>query len=104
MSRKCDNSSTGEAVSRRYAAGVYGGLLYRSRLDRFWARALLVGDVALVAGALVAITTGATFAAVVLLAVVVGRLGIDLAVGIAGYRRVMRRRWPRVEPLPDDDD
>ena len=103
MSRKHADSSTGEAVPRRYAAGVYGGLLYRSRLDRFWARALLVGDVALVAGALVAITTGATFAAVVLLAVV-GRLGIDLAVGIAGYRRVMRRRWPRVEPLPDDDD
>ena len=83
---------------------MYGGLLYRSRLDRFWARALLIGDVALVAGAVVAITTGATVAAVVLVAVVLARLAIDLAVGVAGYRRVMRRPWPRVEPLVDDDE
>jgi hypothetical protein len=29
---------------------------------------------------------------------------IHLAGGIVEYRRVMRRPWPRVAPLPDDDD
>ena len=91
-------------MARRYAGGVYGGLLYRSRLDRFWARALLVADVLLVGGAVVAVTTGATLAAVLLVAVMLGRIATDLVVGLIGYRNAMRRPWPRVEPLVDDDD
>lgn len=31
-------------------------------------------------------------------------IALHLAVGIWGYRRVMRREWPKVEPLADDDD
>ena len=27
----------------------------------------------------------------------------QLVVGIAGYRRAMRREWPKVPPLADDD-
>ncbi len=27
-----------------------------------------------------------------------------LALGVVGYRRVMRRPWPKVEPLDRDDD
>lgn len=33
-----------------------------------------------------------------------GLLGGHLAVGIVGYRSVMRRTWPKVEPLDSDDD
>jgi uncharacterized membrane protein YoaK (UPF0700 family) len=35
-----------------------------------------------------------------LTAVVAGHL----AISAVAYRRTMRREWPRVEPLPDDDD
>ena len=38
----------------------------------------------------------------------VGALGAvvtgHLAISAVAYRRTMRREWPRVEPLPDDDD
>jgi len=33
-----------------------------------------------------------------------GLLGGHLLVGLAGYRRVMSRPWPRVEPISRDDD
>jgi hypothetical protein len=29
---------------------------------------------------------------------------LNLVVGVVGYRSVMRRPWPRVKPLEDDDD
>ena len=32
------------------------------------------------------------------------RLAAHLAAGVAGFRSVMNRPWPRVEPRPDDDD
>jgi hypothetical protein len=32
------------------------------------------------------------------------RLAAHLAVGVAGFRRVMNRPWPRVEPRAGDDD
>jgi hypothetical protein len=35
-----------------------------------------------------------------LTAVVAGHL----AISAVAYRRTMRREWPRVEPLPNDDD
>ena len=34
----------------------------------------------------------------------VGLMVLDLALGIGGYRAVMRRPWPDVAPLEDDDD
>jgi hypothetical protein len=42
---------------------------------------------------------GAILAVVGLLAAVAGHV----AVGVADYRDTMRRRWPRVPPLADDD-
>jgi hypothetical protein len=41
---------------------------------------------------------------VVMLAGFVGLLGAHLAAGIAAYRRIMSRPWPRVPPLEDDDE
>jgi hypothetical protein len=31
-------------------------------------------------------------------------LAVHLGVSILEYRRIMRREWPKVEPLTDDDD
>lgn len=40
-----------------------------------------------------------------MLAGFVGLVAGHLAIGVAGYRSVMRRSWPSVEPIdPDDDD
>ena len=42
---------------------------------------------------------------VVLLAVVIGLVvASQIYTGALRYRRTMRREWPKVEPLPDDDD
>ena len=43
-------------------------------------------------------------AAFVMLAGAVGQLLLHQAVGFVVYRRVMRRPWPTVEPLENDDD
>jgi len=34
---------------------------------------------------------------------VVAQISTNVVVGVSGYRRVMSRPWPKVEPLPDDD-
>lgn len=57
----------------------------------------------LLAGAVIS-AAGEDLGAVVLLAGLGAMLLGHLLVGVAGYRRVMRRPWPPVEPLPDDDD
>ena len=38
------------------------------------------------------------------LGAVVALFAIHLVAGIVGYRRIMRRSWPQVPPLEDDDD
>jgi hypothetical protein len=42
--------------------------------------------------------------AYVLLTALLGQLVGHLAMGITEYRRVMRRPWPEVAALEDDDD
>ena len=39
-----------------------------------------------------------------MLAAVCGMIGGHLLTGASVYRRVMRRPWPNVPPLDDDDD
>ena len=39
-----------------------------------------------------------------LLASVIGRFATLLTASVVGYRRVMRRPWPKVPPVEDDDD
>ena len=34
----------------------------------------------------------------------VGYIGMHLALGIGTYRATMRRPWPKVPPMEDDDD
>ena len=42
--------------------------------------------------------------AYVMLTALLGLVGGHLVMGITEYRRVMRRPWPQVAPLDDDDD
>jgi hypothetical protein len=43
-------------------------------------------------------------AAYLALAGFVATVAVHLSVAVVNYRRVMRREWPKVEPLDDDDD
>jgi hypothetical protein len=38
------------------------------------------------------------------LAAVIGLFLTHLTVGVVGYRQTMRRPWPKVPPLEDDDE
>jgi len=55
------------------------------------------------AGALAA-AAGWRPAAVLIVVGVAATLGAQLVVGIAAYRRAMRRPWPEVAPLADEDE
>jgi hypothetical protein len=68
-----------------------------------WERVLLGFDLFLFAG--LAILLFAPRPAIFLMLTgFVGRLGTHVAIGIVRYRRTMRRPWPRVPPVEDDDD
>ncbi len=59
---------------------------------------------AMIFGGLLAAFAGWRTGALILLAGLGGTFGIHLTVGIAGYRESMRRPWPAVRALDDDDD
>jgi hypothetical protein len=42
--------------------------------------------------------------AFLMLTAVCGMIGGHLVMGVAEYRRTMRRPWPKVPPIDDDDD
>lgn len=65
------------------------------RLGLLWMLLMLVGFY----GALLGWRGGAFIA----LAGVCGSIGGHLVVGVSAYRSVMRRPWPDVAPLVDDD-
>jgi hypothetical protein len=64
--------------------------------DSLFTLLILVGALAAIAGWLPGIYLA--------LAGFFGYLADHLIVGVAGYREVMRRPWPKVRPLDDDDD
>jgi hypothetical protein len=39
-----------------------------------------------------------------MLAAVCGTIAGHLLIGVSEYRRIMRRPWPKVPPLDDEDD
>jgi hypothetical protein len=39
-----------------------------------------------------------------MLTAVIGSISCHLVIGVAAYRSVMKRPWPKVAPLDDDDD
>jgi hypothetical protein len=81
-------------------AELYGSTGFRL------AGALRAGFVAVtVAGGVAAIATGgADWSALPLVVGATGALAAQLTVGILGYRRAMRREWPKVGPVSDDED
>jgi hypothetical protein len=66
-----------------------------ARLSPIWLLLLIVGFY----GGLL----GWRAAAFLMLAGVCGRIAGHLLMGITEYRRIMRRSWPEVRPLEDDD-
>lgn len=72
-------------------------------LARFFGLADSIFTLLIVVGALAAI--GGWLSGIYLaLAGFGGHLMGHLIVGVVGYRDVMRRPWPKVPPLDDDDD
>jgi hypothetical protein len=66
------------------------------QLDALWTLLLIVGAY----GAALGWRPGAYL----LLTAVFGLLAGHLLAGLIEYRRIMRRPWPQVPPLTDDDD
>jgi hypothetical protein len=54
-------------------------------------------------GVLIALL-GATWGIVLTLAGLFAYFLLNIAVGIIGYRGLIRRSWPKVPPIEDDDD
>ena len=72
-------------------------------LSRLWARADAFLYAA-VAAAVFAAATDVTAVIWVVLAAVAARVAVHLGVAVVSYRRTMRRPWPAVEPLREDDE
>jgi hypothetical protein len=73
-----------------------GIVVIAARLGHIWLLSLAVG---FYVGAL-----GWRVGAFLMLAGVCGNVAGHLLMGITEYRRVMRRPWPKVRPLEDDDE
>lgn len=72
------------------------------RLQALWAAVDKATRAALVIGAAGALA-GWSPGAWILVPALGAQLAGHLAISVLAYRRTMRREWPRVEPLPDDD-
>jgi hypothetical protein len=75
-----------------------------SKLDYIRAWSDLALMVPLLFGVLGGLLLGSRVGAIVALIALCASLTLHVMNGLIEYRRVMRRPWPRVEPLDDDDD
>ena len=75
----------------------------RDRLDALWQVLGTVVTGAIVIGAFGALA-GWSPAAWILVAVVAAAVVGHVVISVRRYRQIMRRPWPKVTPLPDDDD
>ena len=75
-------------------------------LHRLWRLTTLGSHAVLAAGVVSAVVTASSWrpAAWLLVGAVTLLMVSRVAIGAVAYRRLMNRPWPRVEPLPDDDD
>jgi hypothetical protein len=71
-------------------------------LERLWSASGILLQAALLLGILLAVAEKRV-GAWLLLAAVVGLVAAHLAISLVAYRQIMRRPWPQVEPLSDDD-
>jgi hypothetical protein len=72
-------------------------------LGVLWRSTMGVTALAVLAGCLFALGNSRAGAWVAVTALVVG-VPANLALSAVKYRRTMRRPWPAVQPLADDDD
>ena len=73
-------------------------------LQRSWRLAGSTGLGLIVVAAWIAATTESHAAAWMVVATLAALVVAHLAIASISFRRTMRREWPRVEPLPLDDD
>ncbi|MDP9491910.1 MAG: hypothetical protein M3P42_06885 [Actinomycetota bacterium] len=80
----------------------------RDILDGFWVRSAVSAYYLLFLVLYGSMFVGFAFesrvAAFVVVGALVATLIVHIAVALLNYRHVMRREWPTVEPLDDDDD
>jgi Flp pilus assembly protein TadB len=75
----------------RAVASVYAGVL-------------LASQAAILVGVFAAVLFASVVSAGLMLAGLAGFAVAEILFGVFAYRRVMRRPWPKVPPLVDDDD
>lgn len=63
-----------------------------------------LGFALLLFGGLFVVVFAVRLAAFLMLAGAIGMFGTRLVVGVIEYRRTMRRPWPSVPPLEDEDE
>ena len=73
-------------------------------LWRAWTTLDLLVTVVLVAGGVVAVLAHSRTAAWILVAAATASVLGHLIISAIAYQRTMQREWPRVEPIPFDDD
>jgi uncharacterized membrane protein len=80
----------------------------RNILDSFWVRSAVSGYNLLFLVLYGSMFVGFAFesrgAAFVVVGALLATLVVHIAVALINYRHVMRREWPKVEPLDDDED
>ena len=74
-----------------------------ARRAKLWALGTHAATLAL-AVAVVSAVFGWAPGALLVLGALALATGVHLVVAFSAYRAVMRRTWPEVQPLPDDDD
>jgi hypothetical protein len=74
------------------------------RLHGWPVTAAYAGVLAVLIVGAVAAVLDSTLGAYLLIAGLIARLGLDLWVAVRRYNEVMRRPWPSVAPLADEDD
>ena len=80
----------------------------RNIFDSFWVKSAVSGYyllfLVLYGSMFVAFAFVSRTAAYVVVGALVATLVVHIAVALVNYRHVMRREWPKVEPLDDDED
>ena len=90
----------GQLTTHRVAAIVGLGLVLRQR-SVMWPYGLALG---LSLTGLVLALRESDAGGVLLIAGLLIQVGTDFAIGLRRYRETMRRPWPQVAPIVDDDD
>ena len=91
---RCHRFRLSSSISDQERPGPFA--IAAARLSPLWLLVMIFG----VYGAGLGWRPGAYF----MLMAILGQVGGHLVMGVTEYRRVMRRPWPQVAPLDDDDD